>query len=139
MKYRDDDIILVKSDNIFKFKNLVPQNKEYMYLKVLNNGKILTAKGNFLKSIFKLKNVENKNIYDIKIEFFNDYLNALLDKVREEHCAFQFNFQYKEDITLYSCSIYPCMVYDDCKSFDVVIRKNNRDGSETNHEFFTLL
>lgn len=138
MKYRDDDIILVRSDNIYKFKNLVPANEEYMYLKVLSNGKILISKGNYIKTIFKLKNLVNKNIYDIKREFFNDYLNALLDKVKEEHSAYQFNFQYREDITLYSCSIYPCMVYDECKSFDVIIRKNSKDGSGS-AQFFTEL
>ena len=138
MKYRDSDIILVKSDNIFKFKDLIPTSDEYMYLKVLNTGRIIICKGKFLRSIFKLKNLEKKSIYDIKIEFFSDYLNALFDKVKEEHIAYQFNFQYKDNITLYSCSIYPCMVYDDCKSFDVVIRKNNeRIGSK--QEFFTEL
>jgi hypothetical protein len=138
MKYRDDDIILVRSDNIFKFKNFIPSHQEYMYLKILNTGRILISRGNYLKAIFKLKNIENKNINDIKREFFNDYLNSLLDKVKEEHTAYQFNFQYKEDITLYSCSIYPCMVYDDCKSFDVIIRQNNRDSSDST-QFFTEL
>ena len=138
MKYRDDDIILVRSDNIFKFKNFIPSHQEYMYLKILNTGRILISRGNYLKAIFKLKNIENKNINDIKREFFNDYLNSLLDKVKDEHTAYQFNFQYKEDITLYSCSIYPCMVYDDCKSFDVIIRQNNRDSSDST-QFFTEL
>ena len=138
MKYRDDDIILVRSDNIFKFKNFIPSHQEYMYLKILNTGRILISRGNYLKTIFKLKNIENKNINDIKREFFNDYLNSLLDKVKDEHTAYQFNFQYKEDITLYSCSIYPCMVYDDCKSFDVIIRQNNRDSSDST-QFFTEL
>lgn len=137
MKYRDDDIVLVKSDNIYKFRDLIPSHKEYMYLKVLTNGKILIAKGNILKSIFKLKNIEKKSIHDINIEFFNDYLNNLMGIVKEEHSAYQFNFQYKTELTMYSCSIYPCMVYEDCKSFDIVIRKNNEKGSK--HGFFVEL
>ena len=138
MKYRDDDIILVRSDNIFKFKNFIPLHQEYMYLKILNTGRILISRGNYLKAIFKLKNIEKHNIHHIQPEFYNDYLNSLLDKVKDEHTAYQFNFQYKEDITLYSCSIYPCMVYDDCKSFDVIIRQNNRDSSDST-QFFTEL
>lgn len=138
MKYRDDDIVLVKSDNIYKFKELLPSDKKYMYLKVLNNGKILISKGKFLKSIFKIKTIENKNIYDIKIEFFDDYLDSLFEKVKEEHAAYQFNFQYKENITLYSCSIYPCMVYHECKSFDVVIRENS-SKHKSSQQFFTEL
>ena len=137
MKYRDDDIVLVRSDNIFKFKELIPSNKEYMYLKILGNGKILIAKGSLIYSIFKLKKLEDKNVSDINVEFFNDYLNNLLEKVKEENTAYQFNFQYKEEIILYSCSIYPCMVYDDCKSFDIIIRKNNRDSSS--QQFFAEL
>ena len=130
MKYKDDDIVLVKSDNIYKFRDLIPSHKEYMYLKVLTNSKILIAKGNILRSIFKLKKIEKKSIYDINIEFFNDYLNNLMEIVKEENSAYQFNFQYKSEMTIYSCSIYPCMVYDDCKSFDIIIRKNNEKGSK---------
>ena len=137
MKYRDEDIILVRSDNIFKFKDFIPQNKEYMYLKILGNGKILISKGNLLKSIFKLRKIKNKSVYEIKREFFNDYLNSLLEKVKEENIAYQFNFQFKENIVLYSCSIYPCMVYEECKSFDIIVRKNNRDSSS--HQFFVEL
>ena len=43
MKYKDDHIVLVRSDNIYKFKDLLPTNGNYMYLKVLNNGKILNS------------------------------------------------------------------------------------------------
>ena len=137
MKYRDDDIVLVRSDNIFKFKDIVPSNKEYMYLKILNNGKIFLTKGNFLYSIFKLKKIENKGVSDVNREFFNDYLSNLLEKVKEENTAYQFNFQYKDEIILYSCSIYPCMVYEECKSFDIIVRKNNRDSSSK--RFFSEL
>lgn len=137
MKYRDEDIVLTKSDNIYKFKDLVPSTKNYMYLKVLPNTKIMIAKGNYIKTMFKLKNIEKKNLSDIKCQFFYDYLYMLLDQVNKENSAYQFNFQYKEDITLYSCSIYPCMIYQECKSFDVVVRKNvERDSSR---QYFTEL
>lgn len=137
MKYRDEDIVLVKSDNIYKFKDLIPSNKNYMYLKVLPNAKIMIAKGNFIKTIFKLRKIEKKSLSDINRQFFYDYLYLLLDEVNRENSAYQFNFQYKEDVTLYSCSIYPCMVYDDCKSFDIVIRKN--DQRDNSRQYFTEL
>lgn len=137
MKYKDDDIVLVKSDNIYKFKDLLPTNRDYMYLKVISNGKILISRGKFVKTIFKLRNIEKKFISDLKIEFFNDYINALLEKVKYENSAYQFNFQYKDNIMLYSCSIYPCMVYEECKSFDIIIRKNHKN--QTNHQYFTEL
>lgn len=138
MKYRDDDIILVKSDNIYKFKELIPSTDHYLYMKILSNGKILICKGGLLKSIFKLKGIEKLNIYDIKIDFFNDYIYSLLDIVKRETSAYQFNFQYKNEIILYSCSIYPCLVYDECKSFDVIIRKNSERDSFKD-KFFTEL
>lgn len=137
MKYKDDDIVLVKSDNIYKFKDLLPTNRDYMYLKVISNGKILISRGKFVKTIFKLRNIEKKFISDLKIEFFNDYIDALLEKVKYENSAYQFNFQYKDNIMLYSCSIYPCMVYEECKSFDIIIRKNHKN--QTNHQYFTEL
>lgn len=138
MKYMDDDIVLVRSDNIFKFKDLIPLNKNYMYLKISNNGQILVSKGKFLKSIFRLKNIEKKSINDINIEFFNDYISNLLDIIKEENSAYQFNFQYKEEIILYSCSIYPCMVYQDCKSFDIVVRRND-EKDISKQKYFTEL
>ena len=138
MKYRNDDIVLVRSDNIFKFKDLIPLNKNYMYLKISNSGHILVSKGKFLKSIFGLKNIEKKTINDINVEFFNDYISNLLDIVKEENSAYQFNFQYKEEITLYSCSIYPCMVYQDCKSFDIVVRRND-EIDISKQKYFTEL
>ena len=129
MKYKDEHIVLVRSDNIYKFKDLLPSNGNYMYLKVLNNGKILISRGKFVKTLFNLKNIENKFISDVKIEFFNDYIDALLEKVKEDHTAYQFNFQYKDDIILYSCSIYPCMVYEECKSFDIIVRQNSKNNA----------
>lgn len=138
MKYRDSDILLIKSNKVYRFKDLLPSGN-YMYLKILVSGKILFSKGNLTKSIFETKNKKflNKNIYDIKMEFFSDYIYNLVDMVKHDNTAYQFNFQYKEELVPYICSIYPCIVYDDCKSFDVIIRKEESRNSR--EDFFTML
>lgn len=136
MKY--GSIVLVKSDNIYHFKDLIPNDNNYMYLKILNNGKIFFAKGKFIKSMFGLRKLEKYHIDDVKHEFFKEYLYILLNKVRKENSAYQFNFQYKSDIILYSCSIYPCLINEKCKSFDIIIRQNNVNTNDINDLFAEL-
>ena len=127
MKYSDSDIVLVKSDNIYKYKYFIPSNNEYMFLKILSTGRILLSKGTYLKSLFKLKHsLEEKNLIDIKIEFFNDYLYNIIEKIKQDHTAYQFSFQYKDKLDMFTCSVYPCLVYDECKSFDVIVRNNTK-------------
>lgn len=125
MKYSDDDIMLVKCNGRHTFVDFLPSSEDYMYMKVLSNGKIISAKGRYLRKIFRLykRNVKNKSLLDINREFFNEYLATLLQKAKDENSAYQFGFQYKDDLELILCSIYPCMVYEECQSFDVVIRK----------------
>lgn len=138
MKYRDSDILLIKSNKVYRFRDLIPSG-DYMYLKILTNGKILFSKGKITNNIFKTKNknLTDKNIHDIKIEFFSDYIFNVIETVKIENSAYQFNFQYKEELVPYICSIYPCIVYDDCKSFDVILRKEQSRNSR--EDFFTML
>ena len=138
MKYRDSDILLIKSNKVYRFRDLIPSG-DYMYLKIIGCGRVLISKGKITKSIFKTKNKKfiNKNIHDIKIEFFSDYIYNIIDMVKTENVAYQFNFQHKEEPMPYICSVYPCIVYDDCKSFDVIIRKGESINSK--EDFFTML
>ena len=124
MKYSDDDIMLVKCDGRHTFEDFLPSKDDYLYMKVLSNGKIISVKGKYLWKIFKLtkRKVKNKPLLDINREFFKDYLQVLLQKAKDENSAYQFGFQYKDDLEVILCSIYPCMVYEECKSFDIVIR-----------------
>ena len=138
MKYRNSDIILIKTNKIYRFDDLLPSS-EYMFLKVLEDNTILFSCGKLSKKLFGLKNrkLSNKNIKDIKLEIFNDYILNLKHKASIDCGAYQFVFQYKNIIEPYICSIYPCIVYDSCKSFDIVIRQN--DSNEGNQNFFTML
>ena len=138
MKYRDSDIILVRTNRIYRFENLLPNN-DYIFLKVLEDNTILSSRGKLSKKLFGLKNrnLINKNLKDIKIELFNDYIFNLKHKASLECGAYQFVFQYKDVIEPYICSIYPCILYDKCKSFDIVIRQN--DSNELDQSFFTML
>jgi hypothetical protein len=137
MKYKDSDIILLKTDRLFPFKTLLPSN-DYMFLKVLEDNKIIFSSGKLTKKLFRLKNKKliNKDIKDINLEVFNDYILNLKQKVFEDCSAYQFVFQYKDIIDPYVCCIYPCLIYDKCVSFDVVIRNCNE---RTSHESFFIM
>lgn len=138
MKYKDADINLVKSSSTIKYTDLVPR-KNYMYLKILNDSSVLTCTGDISKSVFKKYNkfFVSKNLRDINIVFFNDYIFNLVQRVAEDCSAYQFNFQHKGGVVPYVCSIYPCMAFDECKSFDVVIRQ--LDSKRSNNGFFVSL
>ena len=90
------------------------------------------------KKIFRLKSKKliDKDIKNVSIDFFSDYIYNLKQQSMEDCSAYQFIFQYRDSVEYYSCSIYPCIIMDKCKSFDVVIRKivNPRE-----YEFIALL
>ena len=138
MKYKDSDINLVKSSSTVKYTDLVPR-KNYMYIKILNDGCILACIGDISKTVFSKSNkyFVSKNLRDINIVFFNDYILNLVQRVSQDCSAYQFNFQHKGGILPYVCSIYPCMAFDDCKSFDLVIRQT--DVKQNNTGFFVSL
>lgn len=138
MKYRDSDIILIRTNKVYRFRDLLPSS-DYMFIKVLRNGKVLLSKGKLTKKIFKKKNKYfiDKNIHDIGIEFFSDYIYNVVEIVKEDDTAYQFKFNYKDKPSTYICSVYPCVVYDNSKSFDVIIRKEESRNSK--EDFFTML
>ena len=117
------NITLVKTQTI-NYKDLLPR-KDYVYAKILKTGLVLCIKGDAVKHIFN-KNISrmvNKNITDIDIEFFNDFIFNIISLVLKDGCAYQFAFQYKNELILYTCSVYPCFVYTNCESVDLVIRR----------------
>ena len=138
MKYRDSDIILIRTNKVYKFRDLLPSN-DYMFIKVLRNGKILFSKGKLTKKVFKKKNkyFSYNNIQDIKVEFFSDYIYNVVEMVKVENAAYQFKFNYKDKPDANICSVYPCVVYDNSKSFDVIIRKE--ESRNFKEEFLTML
>ena len=138
MKFRDTDINLIRSERTLLYDSLVPTN-DFLYLKILDTGRILISTGNISKSVFNKSNkwFTSKNLVDINMEFFSDYILNMLQRVTEDQSAYQFNFQHKGNVMTYVCCIYPCMAYDQCKSFDVIIRKN--DARKSNASFFMSL
>lgn len=138
MKYRDSDITLVKTDRIVNYSDFLP-TENYMYLKIDNKEKIIFCIGDILKNVFRKTNssIVDKRLPDINIEFFNDYILNMTSNVAEESSAYQFTFQHKDDMILYVCSVYPCFIYNECKSFDIIVRKNSKKRSVD--KFFTPL
>ena len=130
------NITLVKTHTV-NYKDLLPR-KEYLYAKIMKTGTILCMKGDIGKHIFKktISRMVNRNVKDIDIEFFNDFISNIIDVVINEKCAYQFAFQHKNDLHLYTCSIYPCFVFTNCESVDMVIR---RKADRTENTFFTSL
>lgn len=132
MKYRETDITLVKSNKIYRFNDFLP-SKDFMYIKVLKDGKIIACYGDIMKKMFGLKNKKmiDKNIKSLTVGFFSDFIYNLKEKSAEDCSSYQFIFQYKDSVEDYSCSIYPCAITDKCFSFDVIVRKivNERDFS----------
>jgi hypothetical protein len=138
MKFKDADINLVKPTKPIKYSELIP-GKDFMYMKILRNKQILVSIGDISKSVFNKSNrwFISKNVKDINMVFFNDYILNIIERVSQDLSAYQFNFQYKDRIIPYVCSIYPCITYDDCTSFDIVIRKKNINNNNTKY-FMTL-
>ena len=130
------NITLVKTPTV-NYKDLLPR-KEYLYAKIMKTGTILCMKGDISKQIFRktISRMINKNVKDINIEFFNDFIFNIIDVVITEKCAYQFAFQYKHDLRLYTCSLYPCFVFTNCESVDMVIR---RKTDRIDNKFFTSL
>ena len=54
MKYRDSDIILVRTNKVYKFRDLLPSN-DYMFLKVLADNTILVSQGKLSKKFVNKK------------------------------------------------------------------------------------
>lgn len=138
MKYRDSDINLIRNTETNVYTDFVPR-KDFLYLKVLHDGTILFSIGDISKNVFNKSNrwLTSKNLRDINIEFFNDYILNMIHRVANDLSAYQFNFQYKGRIITYVCSIHPCLIYDHCRSFDIIIRKN--DTRKSNASFFMSL
>lgn len=134
---KTDDIILVSS-SVTNYQDLLPR-RTYIYAKIIKDGTIISFSGD-VKRILKLKlkpsHFLKKSLNSIKNDLFNDYIYNLTQLVIEESCAYQFTFQHKDNLTLYTCSIYPCFISTKCTSVDMVIRKKNE---YVRKRFFGLL
>jgi len=121
----EDDFKLIKTKHK-KYKKLVPKNYDYIFLKVLDDSKIISATGK-LMSFFTLK---EKDLLDKKLEdvkkcqpLFSEYIEPLFNSCLENNLAYQFDFEVKEK--KFSCSLYPCHIPNDIVSIDIVIRPSH--------------
>ena len=138
MKYKDGDITILPHLSPHKFKKLIPDHEEFMYLKIDRQGKIICSVGGLVKKIFLLdcRKINNKNISSFDIQFFKEFLYTIITQKDLDFSVYQFGFQFKDNMVPYVCSVYPCKISDIVKSFDITIRENNREDSL---RFFTNL
>lgn len=131
MKYRDRYITLLPNISAYSFLKLVPDDENFLYLKIEKRGTIISSSGKLLSKIFSLKSkrINNNNISSLKIEFFRNYLYTIINQKKINYSVYQFGFQYKEDLVPYVCSVYPCKISEDIKSFDIIIRENTNENN----------
>jgi len=137
-KLTSEDFKLIKSKQR-RYKKLVPNHKEYIFLKVLDNGMIISAVGKLLAT-FKLKEKDliNKHFDGLNQcrSLFLDFIEPLFNSCLEKGIAYQFDFLLKEK--KYSCSLYPCPI-PDIVSVDIVIRPSQNTVVDNNTEKFELV
>ena len=138
MGFDDSDIILRSADQGIRFTSILPQTgSQYMYMKVLKNGKIVATSGDYIKDIFNLNKskLKYKSIASMKYSIFKNFIHDII--IKNPKKAIQFSFNYKDHITAYTCSVYPCLVDNEPDTYDVVIRENLEQ--KTPFRFHTIL
>jgi len=138
MRYKDTDIVILPSLSPYEFTKLIPDNEQFMYLKIDKQGKIICGIGDLIKKIFLLdiNKINNKNVSSIDKRFFKEFLYTIINQTKIDFSVYQFGFQHKDNMVPYVCSVYPCRISGIVKSFDITIRQNNKEDSL---RFFTNL
>jgi len=135
----DDEIILIKTVHQ-KYQELLPRNKNYIFIKILKNNEIIFVKGELL-SFFNLleEDFKNKNLGNInkQQQLFIDYINPLFLTCVKNNLTYQFDFQYKNKN--FSCSFYPCLILNKVCSVDIIIRKSQHTFNSTNISHFVIV
>ena len=138
MGFDDSDIIPIPSHHGVKFSSILPfDSNEFLYMKIMKNGKIISTSGDYIKNIFKLNKskLKYRNLSTIKYDFFRSFIHDII--IRNPIDNIQFTFTYRDHITPYSCSLYPCLVSGNPDSYDVVIRENKE--YEAPYRYHTIL
>lgn len=121
---KDEPIVLVHNDPIY-FTDIIPRHNNFLYLKILEDKKILTIAGDLIYELnMKEKDLKNKNICEIEknTELFGEFICPLVDSSIKEEIEFQFFFQIGKNIRLFCCSVYTCKASGKILSIDCVIR-----------------
>ena len=121
-QFTEADFKLIKTKHK-KYKQLVPKNNNYIYLKVLDTGEIISILGGLLpffnlKSKYLLK--KQLGAVDKCTVLFSEFISPLYESCLEKNLAYQFDFELKNK--RFSCSLYPCSIGDEITSVDIAIR-----------------
>lgn len=111
-----------------KYNNLVP-HENFLYMKVIKNGKIISVSGDYLEEFdIKKHDLLNKklNHVDCCFELFSDYVQPLFEECLKNSESYQFNFKTNQSNTVYSCSLHPCNIPEQVASVDVVFRHSHQ-------------
>ena len=110
----------------YSFTSMLPKSNNYLYMKVDQNGKIISIEGDYMTK-FKIK---RKNFIGLYLEettqlvdFFIDFIKPLHEKSINSGEAYQFLFNTSHDDNPLVCSLYPCSVPGFISSLDVVVRQ----------------
>jgi hypothetical protein len=129
-----------------RYNQLIPDfGKDFLYLKILKCGKIISRNGNFAKylSITKVKNIkETKTCCD----FFDDFIIPIFEECLKKKEPFQFNFscyKKKKEKEYKTCSFYPCFIPlkkgEKISSIDLVIRDTKVNIEKENISNYIIL
>ena len=121
------EFTLIETKKI-SYSELIPNNDNYTYLKILKDETIVAISGEFLLEMpLKNEDILNKKIYEIDIYpvFFIDYIRPLFLIAIDKGEAYQFAFRTNITTRNITCSIYPCSLPGSISSCDVVIRYNH--------------
>ena len=117
-------ITLVESEHV-KFNSLLPDHNEFIFLKILEEGRIIAAEGEFMDDIGMIKeDFMGREVCDIdkNRELFHDYICPLFKKSVETGSMYQFCFKVGINPRVICCSIYPSTMPGKISSVDCVIR-----------------
>lgn len=117
-------ITVIESDKIH-FNTLLPDHKEYIYLKILANERIIAAEGEFMDDLDMTKgDFLGRTICDVprNSELFKECICPLFKRSMETGATYQFCFKIEDSPRLITCNIYPCSIPGFISSADCVIR-----------------
>lgn len=109
-----------------KFNDLIPDNENYIYMKILSNEVIFNASSKpFIEMPLEINEVIGKKILEVEKYpvLFADYIRPLFLASINNGKSFQFTFHTNINDRLLSCNMYPCsMPPKNINSCDIVIR-----------------
>jgi len=114
-----------------RYKNLIPYDGKFAYLKILFDGKILCYAGYELLESFGIhKECLSKSLNDAKKchILFREYIGPVFEECIKDSEIYQFDFAVNDEE--YSCCIYPCPLPMEYISVDVVIRLSQHITSD---------